>query len=193
MAPHGVYPCQGEDKWVAIAARTQEEWRAACSAMGAPALADDARFATLADRLANHDELDAIIIDWTRGLDRYDVAGRLQEAGVPAAAVADCGADAYDDPHLQARDYFQQVTHPEAGTFLLSGPMWKLSEQGEPRHEPTPGLGEHNAPLLQDLLGVSDAAYAELERDLVIGDTPLEGSDMGGVRRVRREAALRGA
>ena len=115
--------------------------------MGAPALADAPRFAALADRLANHDELDAIIIDWTRGLDRYDVAGRLQAAGVPAAAVADCGADAYDDPHLQARDYFQQVTHPEAGTFLLSGPMWKLSEQGEPRHEPTPGLGRAQRPV----------------------------------------------
>ncbi len=192
MAPHGVYPCEGEDNWVAIAVRTESEWRAACAAMGAHALADDPRFAMLDARLANHDELDAIIAGWTRGLDRRRAVELLQEAGVPAAAVVDCGADAYDDPHLQARDYFQQVTHPEVGTFLLSGPMWKLSEQGEPRHEPAPGLGEHNAYVLRDLLGVSGSAYAELERDLVIGDTPLEGSDMGGIRRVRREAALRG-
>ncbi len=192
MAPHGVYPCEGEDNWIALAVRTESEWRSACEAMGAPALADDARFATLDARLANHDEVDANIADWTRGLDRHRAVELLQEAGVPAAAVVDCGADAYDDPHLQARDYFQQVTHPEVGTFLLSGPMWKLSEQGEPRHGPAPGLGEHNTHVLRDLLGVSSSAYAELELELVIGDTPLEGSDMGGIRRVRREAALRG-
>ena len=70
--------------------------------------------------------------------------------------------------------------------------MWKLSGHGDPRHEPAPGLGEHNVQVLRELLGVTDEAYAELERELVIGDTPLEGSDMGGIRRVRREAALRG-
>ena len=191
MAPHGVYPCEGEDRWVAIAVRSDSEWRAACAAMDTPNLAEDPRFTRLDARLSNHDELGDAIARWTSGLDRYEAARRLQDAGVPAAPVLDCGADAYDDPHLQARDYFQQVTHPEAGTYLLSGPMWKLSGQDEPRHDPAPGLGEHNSYVLRDLLGVTDAAYAELEHELVIGDTPLEGSDMGGVRRVRREAARR--
>ena len=186
MAPHGVYPCQGQDRWVAIAVRGQAEWRALCETMDAPRLADDPRFATLDARLSNRVELDDELSRWTRTLDRYQVADRLQKRGIPAGPVLDCGADAYDDPHLQSRGYFQTVAHPDAGTHLLSGPIWKLASEAAPLHGPAPMLGEHNDRVLGEVLGFPPRRLRSLELAEVIGKVPLEGADMGGVRRFRR-------
>src|SRR5580704_8644884 len=65
-APHGVYPSLGKNSWVAITCLTEEHWRGLCASMGKNNLANDHRFATLADRLHNGDELDRIIASWTR-------------------------------------------------------------------------------------------------------------------------------
>ena len=186
MSPHGVYSCLGEDRWVTVAVRDEDEWRAFCEVMGTSSIAGDERFSTLEARLRNQDELDSLISQWTSHRDRYDVTRRLQARGIPSGPVLDCCEDAYDDPHLQERGYFQEITHPDAGVHLLSGPMWKLSEAGEPRHEPAPCFGEHNPYILREVLGLTDTAYRELEEEEVIGSVPLEGSDMGGVRRVKR-------
>ncbi len=183
MAPHGAYRCAGEDKWVAISARTDADWAAMCDAMGMPHLASDPRFETLPARLRNQDEMDAIIESWTSGISRRAAASAMQERGVAAGPVLDCGGDTYDDPHLQERGYFQIVEHPEAGLHLMSGPIWRMRNRPERRHDPAPGLGEHNAAVLGDLLGKPADELADLERAQVIGDMPLEGADMGGVRR----------
>ena len=141
------------------------------------------RFATLKARLKNQDTLDETISRWTSVRDRYEVTRLLQVSGIPARPVLDCGGDTYDDPHLQESGYFQEVTHPEAGTHLLSGPIWKLSDSREQAQKPAPCLGEHNSYILRDVLGFSDATLASLENEQIIGTVPLEGSDMGGVRR----------
>ena len=183
MAPHGVYRCAGEDRWVAIAVDGDERWREMCGAMQMPQLARNPRFETLAARLRNQDELDAAVERWTRTMTRYEAASALQERGIAAGPVLDCGADAYDDPHLQERGYFQAVEHPDAGMHLMSGPIWRMANRSEIRHDPAPGLGEHNELILGDLLGMSHSRLAELEANRTIGTTPLEGADMGGVRR----------
>ena len=183
MAPHGVYRCAGEDRWVAIAVDSDERWREMCGAMQMPQLARNPRFKTLAARLRNQDELDAAVERWTRTMTRYEVASALQERGIAAGPVLDCGADAYDDPHLQERGYFQAVEHPDAGMHLMSGPIWRMANRSEIRHDPAPGLGEHNELILGDLLGMSHSRLAEMEANRTIGTTPLEGADMGGVRR----------
>lgn len=199
MSPHGCYPCIGEDAWVTIAVRSDDEWRSFCEVIGHSELAADARFASLDDRIANRDALDAIIAEWTAQRDRHDIAARLQAQRIPAFAVLDCGADIYDDPHLQARNYFQLVDHPDAGIYPMSGPVWATlshtNRDAAPedasrlpdRHEPAPLLGEHNEYLLSDLLGYTADALQEMERASVIGTVPIEGADMGGVRRFARE------
>ncbi|MDP6453018.1 MAG: CoA transferase [SAR202 cluster bacterium] len=186
MAPHGAYPCRGEDAWVAISARNEQEWRDLCQVMGLPQLADDPRFSTLESRLNNADAVDAEIARWTSGRDHREVADILQARGIPAGPVLDCNIDTYDDPHLQHRDYFQTIVHPDAGTHLLSGPMWKSANGSKPRHEPAPGLGQHNNQVLEEVLGFTADKMKSLERENIIGTVPLEGSDMGGVRRVQR-------
>lgn len=183
MAPHGVYRCVGEDRWVAIAVANDDQWREMCGAMQMPQLARNPRFETLDARLRNQDEMDAEIERWTRTKTRYEAASALQERGIAAGPVLDCGADAYDDPQLQARGYFQAVEHPDAGVHLMSGQIWRMANRPEIRHDPAPGLGEHNELILGDLLGMTHARLAEMEANRTIGKTPLEGADMGGVRR----------
>ncbi len=186
MSPHGCYPALGEDKWVTIAVRDEDEWRAFCRVTGIPGLADDSRFFGVEARVANRQALDTIVADWTSVRDSYETVELLQAAGIPSAPVLDCGADTYSDPHLLERDYFQVVDHPDAGNHLMSGPMWKMAGDPKPRHEPAPGLGEHNNYVLSDILGLSVYDLQGLERSEVIGTSPLPGADMGGVRRVSR-------
>ena len=183
MAPHGCYPCLGDDRWVTIAVRTDEEWRAFSEAAG---IEHKPHFATAELRVEHRAELDALIATWTSSRDRYDVTRMLQDQGIPAGPVLDCGPDTYDDPHLQERGYFQEVTHPDAGTHVLSGPIWSFAGTYGPAQSPAPCLGEHNTDILGDLLGMPESVLARLEEHQIIGTVPLPGSDMGGVRRTRR-------
>lgn len=186
MAPQGAYQCVGDDSWVALSVRTDSEWNAFCDALAIPELSGDPCFANLEARSKNHDELDTIITNWTSGRDRYDIAELLQSKGIPASPVLGCGEDTYDDPHLQARDYFEIVDHPEAGTHLLSRVIWRLTNANQPAQRPTATLGEHNENVLIEVLGLAKAAFDKLENDNVIGTMPLPGSDTGGVRRANR-------
>ena len=114
-APHGIYPTQGEDRWVAIAVRGDEQWVALCEAMGAPELAGDPRFATHEARIANQDELDGCVSAWTVGRDRYEVMEACQARGIAAGAVQDGGDIATRDPHVAARGFLATVATEDGG------------------------------------------------------------------------------
>ena len=167
-APCGLYPCRGEDRWVAITVFTDDEWRGLCRAMGHPPWAASERFATGSGRWQNQDELDALISEWTREREDYDVMHLLQVEGVAAGPVMD-ERDCYRDPHLREREFFERVDHPECGSHLYPGVNWKLS--GTPCHirKPPCRLGEDNEYVYKSLLGVSDLEYEELEREGHIG------------------------
>lgn len=105
-APHGIYPCAGDDRWVAISVRGDEQWATLADIIGKARLASDSRFATHEARLANQDALDAEIADWTRGLDRYDVMRLCQARGIAAGAVQDAADLAHNDPQLRDAGFF---------------------------------------------------------------------------------------
>ncbi|MDP7415221.1 MAG: CoA transferase [SAR202 cluster bacterium] len=169
FAPHGVYPCQGEEAWVAITATTDVQFEALRDVMG---LAVDSRFVAMANRKANEDALDALIRDWTGRHEQYDTMHRLQERGVPAGAVLS-NRQIHEDPHFQARGFFEEVTHPDAGTHAQIGMPWKMSETPVHIRLPAPGLGQHNDFVLGEVLGLSaDELQSLLECD-VIGTEPL--------------------
>ncbi len=172
MAPHGCYRCQEEDSWIAIAVRNDEEWWALCQAMDKPELADDERFADILSRHQNHDELDAIIEEWTKKHDHIAAMHLLQDAGVPAGALLNA-REAFYDPDLNDRGVFEKITHPEAGDLTLVGMAWKLSKSPGSIRKPAPCLGEHNHYVLGELLGLSDAEIEELEKEHVIGYEPV--------------------
>ncbi len=172
QAPHGCYPCRGDDTWVAIAVRSDDEWRAFTHVLGQPTWGAEARFATLSGRLQYHDELDRHIADWTSQQDAYHVMHTLQNAGVPAGAVANA-KELVNDPHLCARDFFWDIDHPEAGTRRYAGQPVRLSATPARLYRPAPCLGQHNDEVLGGLLGLSEDELATLRDKGVIGDRPL--------------------
>jgi len=173
MTPHGCYRCKGEDSWVTIAVSSDEEWRQLCGIMARTELAEDSRFLNALARHKHQEKLDKIIEEWTRGQDHYDIQAKLQEVGIAAGAVLDT-RELFDDPHLGERQFFEKVTHPEAGTSLHPGTPIRLSKMPEGTHMPAPCLGEHNTYIYNKLLGLSDAEIAELEGEGLIGIVPTK-------------------
>ena len=178
MAHHGCYRCRGEDAWIAIAVETDEQWERLCDALGQPALAAAERFATVSSRRDHQDELDAIISEWTATRGKVEAMEELQRNGVSAGAVY-TAADAYADPHLQARDFWEAVDDPDAGRQIYPGRPMHLSETPLTTRRPTPTLGQHNEYVFGDLLGLSEAELAELEASGIIGTEPTEVARQG--------------
>ena len=161
MAPHGNYPCQGDDRWVSITVAGQAEWEAFCEASGTPGLKDDARFADPHSRTLNRAELDRAVGAWTADHTREEVVEVLQRAGVASAAVMNI-EDQFVDPHYRERGVFVESEHPMVGAEWLPGVPWELSETpGEVRRH-APLLGEHNGYVFRDLLGVGVEELARL-------------------------------
>lgn len=172
MAPHGCYRCRGEDKWVVIAVATDEEWEAFSSAIGNPPWTKEERFADQLSRWKNQDELDRLIEEWTTQYDHYEVMYLLQRAGITAGAVLNA-KEMLSDPQLKERNYFIEVSHPQAGTHLYPGLALKLSKTPASFRRPAPCVGEHNEYVLGKLLGLSKDRIAQLEEDKIISTGPL--------------------
>ena len=178
IAPHGCYPCEGNDQWVVIAARDEAEWRSLCDAMDMPGLASDSRFEDPTERHRNQDGLDAIISAWTVERDKYQVLELLQRAGVPAGPVLD-GRDLLTDPHFRARGYFEKAEHgPATGLgrqeYVSRG--WRMSGNDVKIRKPAPMLGEDNQYVLSGVLGLGASEIAGLEASEAVGQrlTPAQ-------------------
>jgi crotonobetainyl-CoA:carnitine CoA-transferase CaiB-like acyl-CoA transferase len=171
MAPQGCYPCLGEDMWIAISVSSDEEWQGLCRAIGQPGLTRDDRFATFEDRQHNQHELDAIIAAWTCQYDHYQAMHLLQAHGVRAGAVLK-GSEILSDPHLNARGFWDAVEHREVGIYKQVTLPWRLTKSDRLPATPAPALGEHNALVLSQLLGLSDTEIRELEEQEIIGTRP---------------------
>lgn len=166
-APHGVYHCQGEDRWVAIAVTNDAEWQALCRVIDRPDLGSDARLATAAGRRRHQDELDAAIAVWTRRQQDYDAMHRLQAAGVPAGPSLDI-LRVYHDPHLRAGGYLTPLQTSDGQTRELPGLPWRFAGLSAPHVTAAPVLGKDNAYVYEKLLGLSAAEVARLAAEEVI-------------------------
>ena len=161
MAPHGCFAAEGWDSWVAIAARTDAEWRALAVLIGGEALADDARFATLRDRKANEDGLEAIVAAWVAQQLAAEVEAALQAIGVPAH-VAVATEEFMRDPQLNAREHFVWLDHPLMGKAIVEASHYRLSETPAEYPRAAPVYGRDNAHVLADILGYDKAKIAAL-------------------------------
>jgi benzylsuccinate CoA-transferase BbsF subunit len=162
-APHGVYRCQGEDRWCAIAVLNDEAWKSFCKVTGRPELTEDSRFQTSLDRIKNRDELDRMVSEWTVHLTAEEVMVKLQTAGVPAGVVKN-GADIYNDPQLRHRGYFWELKHPEMGPFTHLGQSFVLSKTPAKARMLSPCLGEHTESICKEFLNMSDDEFANLSQ-----------------------------
>lgn len=172
-APGGAYRTSGDDRWVVISCRTEEQWRALVKVMGEPEWTTDERFATLASRAEHSDELDRDVEAWTSQLDRYDVMHMLQSAGVPAGVVQDSADRLERDPQLKARGHFTLLGNSEVTALPLEGVPVHMSATpahtgGRIKRGP-PCLGEDTASILTELLGLSAQQISQLESDGALG------------------------
>ena len=169
-APHGVYRCAGDDEWIALATRSEDEW-AALAGVAARGWADRPMYTDLAARQANRAELDAAIEQWTVGYDKYELTELLQAAGVAAGPVQPAPGWLADD-QLEARGYFVELDHPDAGLGRWDGtPIVVDGQRDYDWWTAAAGLGADNEAILRDL-GRSEAQIATLQADGGIVDRP---------------------
>jgi benzylsuccinate CoA-transferase BbsF subunit len=154
MAPHNVYRCLGEDKWLAIAVDSDEQWASLCGVMARADLATDARFATALARKRNEQLLDEAVAEWTSGRQHIEAMHVLQAAGVPAAAVMTTDEIAAD-PQFLHREAFQLVQKAGTEDLRLGRVAW-LAREAQSILERGPEYGEHTTQVLRDLLKLDD-------------------------------------
>jgi crotonobetainyl-CoA:carnitine CoA-transferase CaiB-like acyl-CoA transferase len=173
VAPHNTYRCAGNDRngqywWVFIACETQSQFESLCALMGQPGLALDPKFATNEARVANQDELDAIVGRWTRARRRYDIMRKCQAAGIISAVVQSAEDRVEYDSQLQHREMHPIIHHPELGDCPYEGYPVKMSRTPAFVHGRAPTLAEHNQYVYGELLGMTDAEIAGLrEREVI--------------------------
>ena len=167
MAPHNLYRCKGDDQWVSIALRTQDEWCALCGAMDNPEWTQDPRFGDELSRWENQEPLDQYINNWTQGYTSYEVMEVLQKVGVAAMPSLNITQEV-EDPQLNARGTWVQIDHPTLKGETIYGNHWKLSRTPGGIYRHAPLLGEHNEYVLGELLGISGEEIKRLEEEQVV-------------------------
>ena len=123
------------------------------AAMDAPALATDPRYADHQARGANQAELDAIIAQWTSTLTTGELLALLERHGIPSGLIYRA-ADMLDDPHFAAREAIVSTPHPQFGTLRMQNVAPRLSLSPSRVRTPAPALGQHNAEIYGELLGL---------------------------------------
>ena len=171
FAPHGIFAATGDQRWVALAAESQEQWRALACVAGHPEWLEDPRFASNEARKRHEDELEAVIADWAATEDRDDLVDRLLTAAVPAAPVLD-GLEVGRDTLYRERGVVVEVDHVEAGRWAQVGVPYHFSRTPAEVRRAAPALGQHSREVLCDELGLSPAEYASLDARGITGQGP---------------------
>ena len=140
---HGVYPVEGEDKWIAIVCQDQR--------------AEE----RLRDLIGTSHLNDSTIQEWTAGRDRFDLQDLLQSSGIAAHLVAD-SADAVADPQLAHRNHFRRVPQAYAGETFIEGSHYQLSRTPSEALWGGPPIGEHTFEILSEMLGYDGDRIADL-------------------------------
>ncbi|MEE6136121.1 CoA transferase [Mycobacterium sp. 050128] len=170
-APQGLYRCAGTERWLAISVATDEQWRLLKSALGEPDWADDPSLDTHEGRVRAHDVLDKHLEQWAGSRDSSTAAELLVGCGVPAADLADARVGSMH-PQLAARGFFESLDHPIAGTHHVPAIPFKYRSVDKWYRSTAPTLGQHNAVILGDVLGLDAASIAALTEGGVIGTKP---------------------
>jgi benzylsuccinate CoA-transferase BbsF subunit len=178
-APHGVYPCLEQDRWCAIAVTTEKEWERFKHSLGNPAWTDDARFATLADRIKNRGALDNLVQGWTKVHTAEEIMAILQGKGVPAGVVQNA-ADLAHDPQLMSSSFFIQIPESQEGKTtaekenlavgknLVDASPIRMSDTPAQYRRGAPAIGQDNDYVFRELLGLKQSEISRLREKNVI-------------------------
>ena len=168
MCPHSAYPCRGNDRWVVVAVRNEDDWEALCRVIGEPDWTKDRRFAGTKTRKENEEELDRLVGAWTVGHSPEEAMASLQAAGVPAAMMLTSGEGIINDPQARHREAFRWLDHREIGSMLYTTPSYRLSETPAHMFKAAPCLGEDNEYVYKTILGYTDDEIADMLAEGII-------------------------
>jgi crotonobetainyl-CoA:carnitine CoA-transferase CaiB-like acyl-CoA transferase len=159
-AAWGIYPCR--DGYVGIIAGPDQNWPEVANIMEQEALADP-RYASRQGRLLHADEVDALMLPWLLDNDKVDIFKAGQEHGLGFSFVSTM-QDLLEMEQLEARDYFEELEHPVAGTLRYPGPP--ISPHSPIQtwvYRRAPLLGEHNRAVIVDRLGYSETEFESMQ------------------------------
>lgn len=160
-APHGVFQCAGDDRWVTICVFHEDEWKSLVHAMGDPEWASDPKFATLVDRKHNEDELNAHITEWTKDQNAEDIMMNLQAVGVEAGAVWK-SPDFFVEPQMAERGYLTKLEIDDDVWMSHQGLSFQMNKTPYATSKPGPSIGEDTDWVVQDILKMDDEKFVEL-------------------------------
>ena len=166
-APHGAYPCRGDDRWIAIAVFSDQEWERLLDLMGRPDWSRDHKFSTLLSRCEHTEDLDKHMALWTAGFEPRPLMELLQANGITAGVVHD-QRGVYEDPQLNSRGHFSHLEHPVLGRYHVEVPAAHLSETPARMRKAAPTLGGDNDYVYLEVLGLSQDEYDLLIAEEVI-------------------------
>jgi len=165
--PHGVFPCAGEDRWIAVSVEHDDHWQALRTALGDPEWARDDSCRTAAGRLAARTRLEAELASWTIAQPREAAVRQLVDAGVPATPVLSM-EEQIEDPHFAARQLRQKTAHPLLGEEMLYRLPWQMSATSISIRGSAPQLGEHDDYVYGDILGLDIETIRDLQQQKII-------------------------
>jgi formyl-CoA transferase len=166
--PGDLFKCApgGDNDYVFMLCTTPEMWRSLCAAIGRPEMAEDEKFKDQRARAKNGDEMTAIINEWTGRHTKHEVMEILGAAGVPCGKVLD-SVELLEDPHMRQRGMIVTINHPMRGEFTMPGCPVRL-EDSPVEVKPAPLLGQHNADVYGELLGLGAAQLESLKSEGII-------------------------
>jgi crotonobetainyl-CoA:carnitine CoA-transferase CaiB-like acyl-CoA transferase len=170
-APWGVYQCAGDERWVVICVRDDEDWAGLRKALGDPGWTADPALETVEGRRSQHDLIDASLSEWAAARSDREAMETLQSFGVPAGLM-NYASDEPADPHLQFRGYLAEIDQPGVGRMVLEGPAFYGSAMDRPFIGPAPALGADTREIALTLLGLSSEEAEELIQGGVLEVTP---------------------
>ncbi len=171
FAPHGIYPCAGEDRWLAVAVESTEMFTSLARVVGRSDWIGEAAFDSAASRRQRHDDIDAAIVAWTKKQEPHQAAAILQQAGIAAAPVLHT-EEIVQNPHLIATGFFIDLIRDISGPQRQAGIAIMQDGGRLGARTAAPLLGEHSWMILEKHLGLERAAYEELVDDGVITFAP---------------------
>lgn len=166
MAPWGPFECR--DGWVALIVATERDWARFCEAIERPDLVGHTGATSGPERAKNMSGwLGDIINQWFSRQTKAEAVEKLLAAGLPVGPVQNA-KEIFECPQVKARQLLIDVPDPILGSVKLVGPAFKMSNSPQPVANPAPLLGQHNAEILAELLGYSEAQIARLKEENVI-------------------------
>ncbi len=161
VAPQGVYPCAGDDRWCAVTIATDTQWQSLVALLGEPTWTNDASLTSLPGRQAAHDEIDKHLAAWTAIFDPFELEHKLTAAGIPAGVVQR-SSDLLADPQYAHQGFYRYLDHERMGNVPYAGHQYRIAGYQNGPRTAAPTLGQHTFEVLTDLLGMDAEEIAEI-------------------------------